>query len=94
MTAAIAAVTQSDRLVSAGLATVVLGFVIWGFACGTAVLWGAGETIRESGVRPFLKDCVSNPAVMLVGLAEILLYCLFGFGGLWLLLKMIARTIT
>jgi hypothetical protein len=86
--AAVASVLQNNRAVHVGLAILVMGFVVWGFACGTAVVWAAFATIRETGFRPFVKDCARTPAVAVIMILEILLYCMFGFGGLLLILKM------
>src|SRR4051812_20343706 len=80
ITAGVASVLQSTRAVYVGLAILVMGFVVWGFACGTAVVWATLATIRETGFRPFVKDCASTPAVAAIMIMEALLYCLFGFG--------------
>jgi hypothetical protein len=90
ITAGVASVLQSTRTVYVGLAIVVMGFVVWGFACGTAIVWAALATIRETGFRPFVKDCASTPTVAVIVIMEMLLYCMFGFGGVLLILKMTA----
>ncbi|MDB6034202.1 MAG: hypothetical protein JWM16_4540 [Verrucomicrobiales bacterium] len=90
ITLTVASITGSKRGVHVGSTIFIMAFVIWGFSSLQAIVWALVQTLRETGIKSLLRDCASNPAVAVVLVMESLMHCIFGFGGLWTVLKIIA----